>query len=222
MKQMWRGAIALVAASFLAATLTAPASAADAGSPAVTTAVATYQDAFSNYTRSSQALAASAGSGQKAIQAAFQDAQKAYNQANQAYTQAAKAISAAFANDISTANKTAKQAMRAANTAELKNQVNSSLAAAIAGATARRDAALSQLTPLGPAPTKPNATSANTGSSQNGSQSGSSSTGSSGTGTSGSGSSGSGATGSGTSSTSGTGSGDNQQQPKGGRNKGNR
>ena len=217
MKQMWRGVIALVAASFLTATLTAPASAADAGSPSVTTAVATYQDAFSNYTRSSQALAASAGSGQKAIQAAFQDAQKAYNQANQAYTQAAKAISAAFANDISTANKTAKQAMRAANTAELKNQVNSSLAAAVAGATARRDAALSLLTPLGPAPTKPNATSANTGSSQNGSQSGSS-----GSGTSGSGSSGSGATGSGTSSTSGTGSGDNQQQPKGGRNKGNR
>jgi len=159
----WHMLLTLLVALTFGTSTASPSLAADGGSQggsvvAVANAISESQQAQAAYNSANQAYVASranTSSTQKLIQQSFQDAQKSYKLASQAYTQAVKVISGAFANDIAVATRAAKQSLKAANTAELKNQANSALSAAVSAATARRDAALSQLGTLADAPVKP-------------------------------------------------------------------
>lgn len=159
----WHMLLTLLVALTFGTSTVSPSLAADGGSQggsgvAVTSAISESQQAQAAYNSANQAYIANranTSSTQKLIQQSFQEAQKSYKLASQAYTQAVKVISGAFANDIAVATRAAKQSLKAANTAELKNQANSALSAAVSAATARRDAALSQLGTLADAPAKP-------------------------------------------------------------------
>lgn len=168
-----------------------------AGSQGATAAVADYLQALASYQQANAAYLAfkpdtsAPAKSNQALLAAFQGAQKAYAKASASYVQAVRQVSSSFANEVAAASKAARQTGKNAQTAEQKNSVNASLASAITGATARRDALLNQLTKLGDPPARPNLQQVAVSQNQSGksNQSGKNSQGSSGQGSSGSGAS---------------------------------
>jgi len=87
--------------------------------------------------------------------AAYKDAVQARNEAAKALQSARKIILDSFKNALDKANSDFATARSAAKSASDKQIANAARKAAIATASAIRDAALSQLPDLGPEPTKP-------------------------------------------------------------------
>ena len=113
--------------------------------------VAAYKAAKSNFDDAMIAF----NNSKNSKMAAYKDAVQARNDAAKALQSARKIILDSFKSALNKANNDFANSRSAAKTAGDKQIANATRKAAIAAASAIRDAALSQLTELGPEPIKP-------------------------------------------------------------------